>query len=351
MSVLAASRPEGTEHAIDAPTGPLSLRRRTFELLERAENGDRLSLVIDVVLIGLIVLSAVAIILESVGALYSSYADFFFWFEAFTVSVFTTEYVLRYWSCVEGAPPGANLYTFRLRYMFSLPAMIDLVAILPFYLMLGGFAGQLDMRFLRIFRLLRLLKLTRYSAAFNILGQAFQENARSLAAAFFILLMVMLTAATGMYHFEQEAQPEKFSSIPAAMWWAFATLTTVGYGDITPITNGGRVFGALITVLGLGMVALPTGILASAYTEQLRRRSERYRRQADLALLDGVLSAGEVQELEELRRTLGLDKHIANEILSFKKDYLKDRPAPVTAIAGQCPHCGNPVRIGTDGAS
>ncbi len=345
MSVLAATRPEGSEQ-VDAPGARnAGLRRRVFELLERAEDGDRLSFVIDVVLIALIVMSAVAIVLESVGALISGYANVFFWFEVFAISVFTVEYLLRYWSCVECAPPGVNLQIFRVRHMFSVPALIDLIAILPFYLMLGGFAGQLDMRFLRIFRLLRLLKLTRYSAAFNILAQAFRENARSLAAAFFILLMVMLTAATGMYHFEQEAQPDQFSSIPASMWWAFATLTTVGYGDMAPITAGGRVFGALITVLGLGMVALPTGILASAYTEQLRRRSERYRRRADLALEDGVLSAGEVEELEELRRTLGLDKQVAAEILSFKKDHLIARQAFVSGAADRCPQCGESIRV------
>ena len=310
------------------------LRRRLYAVLERADKGDMLSRCIDALLIGLIVLSTVAIILESVDTLHRQYASYFYYFELLAISIFTVEYVLRVWCSVEAAPAQDNRFLFRLKRMFTPSALIDLVAILPFYLVMLGMVGQADMRFLRIFRLLRVLKLTRYSAAFDILGQAFTENARSLAAAFFILLIVMLVAATGMYYFEQEAQPEAFSSIPAAMWWAFATLTTVGYGDVTPITNGGRVFGAFITVLGVGMVALPTGILASAYTEQLRRRSERYRRQADHALQDGILSEGEKHELEELRKHLGLDKNVAGEILGFERRRVRG------AGTLQCPHCG-----------
>lgn len=336
MSLLSALRTDQIQSPqLKATDGLKRLRRRMFEVLERAEERDRLSQCIDVFLIGLIMLSTAAIILESVGELFTEYTQVFFWFEVFTVSVFTLEYLLRFWCCIEYAPAGVSSLGFRLKHMFSVVALIDLVAILPFYLMLVGVGGQTDMRFLRMFRLLRVLKLTRYSAAFDILAQALRENARSLTAAFVILLMVMLVAATGMYYFEQYAQPEAFSSIPASMWWAFATLTTVGYGDVTPITAGGKVFGALITVLGLGMVALPTGILASAYTEQLRRRSERYRRRADVVLQDGLLTDGEMLELEELRKTLGLDKNAASEILSFEESRVDGGD-----IVSACPHCG-----------
>jgi voltage-gated potassium channel len=322
-------------------TRPNRVRHRFYEVLERADKGDLFSRCIDVLLIGLIVLSTVAIILESVDTLHQQYAHYFYYFELLAIGVFTLEYLLRVWCSVEAAPEHGNPFMFRIKQMVTPSALIDLVAILPFYLVILGFVGQADMRFLRIFRLLRVLKLTRYSAAFDILGQAFSENARSLAAAFFILLIVMLVAATGMYYFEQEAQPQAFSSIPAAMWWAFATLTTVGYGDVTPITSGGRVFGALITVLGVGMVALPTGILASAYTEQLRRRSERYRRQADHALQDGNLSEDEKHELEELRKHLGLDKNVAGEILGFESRRVRD------GVQLQCPHCGGRFTAGT----
>ena len=336
MALLSSLGAQAPDNLPTRPAANHKIRRRVYQLLERADQGDWLSGCIDVVLISLIVLSTAAIILESVTAVHAEYAAAFFYFETFTVAVFTLEYVLRIWCSVEAAPDeDAGVY-FRFKQLFRPTALIDLVAIAPFYLVLLGLSGSADMRFLRMFRLLRVLKLTRYSAAFDMLGQAVAENVRSLAAAFFILMVVMLVAATGMYYFEQDAQPEAFSSIPAAMWWAFATLTTVGYGDVTPVTDGGRVFGAFITVLGLGMVALPTGILASAYTEQLRRRSERYRRQADRALADGVLSEQERHELEQLREALGLDKRVAGEILGYES--ARERSGCI-----DCPHCGQPL--------
>jgi voltage-gated potassium channel len=184
------------------------------------------------------------------------------------------------------------------------------------------------------------LKLTRYSTAFNTLLTTVAENGRSLAASFFILLVVMLLASSGMYYFERHAQPVDFGSIPAAMWWAFATLTTVGYGDVIPITVGGRIFGALITVVGLGMVALPTGILASGFAQQLRMRSERYQAGADQALEDGVLTADEVSNLEALRVDLGLGKNTASQILDSER--VRQALAAEVATAERCPHCGAP---------
>lgn len=192
------------------------------------------------------------------------------------------------------------------------------------------------MRFLRTVRLLRVLKLTRYSAALNMLMTTFAANGRSLSAAFFILVTVMLLAASGIYYFERDAQPIDFGSIPAAMWWAFATLTTVGYGDVTPITAGGKIFGAMITVVGLGMVALPTGILASGFAQQLRMRSAEYQARAEEAWDDGELSEEEVNNLEMLRIDLGLGKHAASQIL----DAGKVKRSLDIEQGIRCPHCG-----------
>jgi len=319
-------------------TGSDRIRRRTFEILERAGPGDRQSLLVDGVLMALISLSVIAIVLESIDSLYLAYADIFYWFEAITVAIFTVEYLLRIWAAVECTPdPNRSQLATRIKSMCSASALIDLLAILPFYLMMTGLIGPADMRFLRILRLLRVFKLTRYSAAFETLNQALLENARSFAAAFFILMVVMLLAATGMYYFEQTAQPEAFSSIPASMWWAFATLTTVGYGDVTPITVGGKVFGAMITVIGVGMVALPAGILASAFTEQLRVRSTTYHRKVDEAYLDGELSETEAEELEQLREDLGLDPAAAERILSAEESFIGRLPD----AGRRCPHCGS----------
>ena len=223
--------------------------------------------------------------------------------------------------------------------------MIDFVAILPFYLVTLGLAGAVDMRFLRAVRLLRILKLTRYSSAFDMLVACCRENKQSLGAAFFVLLTVMLLAASGMYFFERDTQPVAFGSIPAAMWWAFATLTTVGYGDVTPITAGGKVFGALITVIGVGMVALPTGILASGYTQQLRLRAKQYEAMAEEALDDGVLSRDEISNLEELRKDLGIGKHTASQILDTR---MVKSALHREAGGTRCPQCGSRVSQSSD---
>ena len=312
----------------------LTARQSVYRVLDTAQGESGVSLAVDVFLIALIAGSVAAVILESMPAFEAKYAAELAVFEVFTVAVFSVEYLLRVWSSVEqqSAAPQTALRT-RLRYMVSFHAIIDFIAILPFYLLVLGLTGGIDMRFLRAVRLLRVLKLTRYSAAMNMVFITFRENGRALSAAFLILLTVMLLAASGMYYFERESQPDDFGSIPAAMWWAFATLTTVGYGDVTPITVGGKIFGALITVVGIGMVALPTSILASGYTQQLKVSTAVYEGKAAEALDDGILSDDEIKDLEELRVDLGLGKHTASQILD------EGRVRQMLQQQSVCPHC------------
>ncbi len=317
-----------------------SLRRSVFLALEAADGDHGLSRIVDVSIIVLICASVIAVILESIEVLEIRYSALFYWFEVFTVATFSVEYFCRVWSSVETEPtlerPMSPFVT-RMRFMLSFHAIVDFIAILPFYLLTFGLLGGFDMRFLRAVRLLRVLKLTRYSAALNMLFATIAENGRSLAASFFILMTVMLLASSGIYYFERQSQPVDFGSIPAAMWWAFATLTTVGYGDVTPVTVGGKIFGALVTVVGVGMVALPTGILASGFAQQLRIRSEAYQKKADEALDDGILTDTEISELDELRRELGLGKHTASQIMDVKKVQLALKNGP----AKYCSHCGS----------
>jgi len=319
---------------------PPSFRKSVFLALEASDGDHGISRTVDISIIVLICASVVAVILESIEVLEVEYSGLFYWFEVFTVSAFSVEYFCRVWSSVETEPnPDQPMSPFgtRLRFILSFHAIIDFIAILPFYLLTFGLLGGFDMRFLRAVRLLRVLKLTRYSAAMNMLFATIGENGRSLGASFFILMTVMLLASSGIYYFERQSQPIDFGSIPAAMWWAFATLTTVGYGDVTPVTVGGKIFGALITVVGVGMVALPTGILASGFAQQLRMRSETYQNKADEALDDGVLTDTEVSELEDLRRELGLGKHTASQILDVKKVQLALKSGPDKF----CSHCGS----------
>lgn len=305
-----------------------------YRVLETAQDNDRVSRFVDISLIALIGLSVLAVILESIASIEAQYGEALALLESVTIAIFSVEYLLRIWSSVEVSPEALHQpIRARLRYALSFHAVIDLLSILPFYLLLFGVFGGSDMRFLRAFRLLRVLKLMRYSAALNMLFMTFKENGKALAAAFLILVTVMLLAAAGMYFFERHSQPVDFGSIPAAMWWAFATLTTVGYGDVTPITVGGKIFGALITVVGIGMVALPTSILATGYSRQLKQSTSAYESEADAALDDGVLSEIEKRDLELLRIDLGLSKHNASQILDARiVQFALHQP-------GICPHC------------
>ena len=319
--------------------GKASLRQQTFRILEMARADDVVSRIVDVCLIAIIALSVIAVVLESIPALQTKYSLAFDWFEIITVVVFTIEYMLRVWSSVENAPQnysGLKLLGHRMRHVFSAYALIDLLAILPFYLLMFGLFDDVDMRFLRAVRLLRVLKLTRYSAALDMLVMAYKDNIRALTASFFILLTVMLLAASGIYFFERESQPVAFGSIPAAMWWACTTLTTVGYGDVTPMTAAGKIFGALITVIGIGMVALPTAILASGYLHQITVNSEKYKVKADQALADGILTEMEESDLEQLRIDLGLGKLTTSQILDTERVKLLLKKSEINA---RCPHC------------
>lgn len=315
------------------PTNPFPLRRRTHEILEKAHPGDHLSLGVDIALIVLIVANVLAVILESVDSLAAAHGPWLRTFETVSIGVFTVEYLLRLWSCVEfrNLDP-ARPWRSRLRYVFRPLALADLLAIAPFWLTLV--AGPMDLRFLRALRLLRVFKLTRYSAAMGLLAAVFREEAGSFGAALFVLLVMMILASSGIYLVEHRAQPEDFGSIPAAMWWAMATLTTVGYGDVTPITPWGKFFGACITIVGIGMVALPSGLLASGFSEQLRRRREQFQHEVEEVLEHGHITPGEQRMLEELREELGFSREQAAEILQVAARQVAEGP---TAF---CPHCG-----------
>ncbi len=231
--------------------------------------GDRFGLIFDRFIIALILLNILAIMLETVASINASYENIFYYFEVFSVAVFTIEYMLRVWSCTEDKVNDySNPITGRIKYIMSPMAIIDLLAFLPFYLTMF-FA--IDLRILRILRMLRLLKLTRYSEALSVVWAVLTKQRRALTAAFFIMLVALLFTSSIIYLFEHEVQPEKFSSIPESMWWALATLTTVGYGDVTPITNGGKLFAGMTMILAIGLAALPIGVIATGFANEIQK--------------------------------------------------------------------------------
>ena len=317
------------------PGERLSIRARVYEILEPSSRHDLTGRLVDTALIVLIVLNVLAVVFESVDSVWSAYGSWLLGFELFSVVVFSFEYLARLWAAPERAHRTEAGHRWpRLKFMTSPMALVDLAAVLPFYLTAAGLFAGVDMRILRALRLIRVFKLTRYSRAANLLVTVLKENAGNFGVVFALLVVVMLIAASGIHVFERQVQPQAFGNIPASMWWAFATLTTVGYGDVTPITVGGKVFGALITVVSVGIVALPAGLLASSFSERLRLKSSSYRARADEAWEDGILSEQERQQLEAERKVLGLGEDLAQTIIMSEgraRQALKER----------CPHCGD----------
>lgn len=250
------------------------MRSRVWKILEVSRDGDTLSKVIDFFILGLIFFNVLAHILESVTWIYHAYGDFFIAFEVFSLTVFFCEYVLRVWSCTADERYQHPIWG-RLRYMRTPMALIDLIVILPFFnLVLHIWNIGIDMRVMRSLRLLRVLQLaktTRYSKSLQLLGRVIMSKREELLLTTGITLILLVMASTMMFYVEHEAQPDAFTDIPASMWWGVATLTTVGYGDISPITPLGKVIGAIVAMLGIGLFALPAGLLGSGFMDELDR--------------------------------------------------------------------------------
>ena len=285
-------------------------RNRVWRLLEPAEYNANLSKFIDIFLVNLIFFNILMVILETVETLYLKYKLWFIYFELFSVIIFSLEYICRLWSCVENKTSSETNGKARLKYIFSFSAIIDLIAILPS--LLAFLFPTVDLRFVRALRIFRLLKFSRYSNSINTLLEVLWDQRKSLGAAFFILFIVLIISSSGMYIVEKDIQPDKFGSIPQSMWWSIVTLTTVGYGDVYPVTSMGKFFGSIIIILGIGTVALPSGILASAFTEYTRRNQKKYEDKLKFMLSDNIIDDSERKELDELSEKLNLsDEDIA----------------------------------------
>lgn len=249
------------------------MQQRIYELLEVAHPEDTASRVTDLFLFVLIALNVVAVIVETVEDVATQFAVVFKYFEVFSVGVFTVEYVLRLWTCVVDRRYGHPV-TGRLRFAGSWHAIVDVLAILPFYLPMFLSIDLRVIRALRFFRLLRFLKLSRYSESMRIFGKVLRSERAELMVALFVAGVLLVLGSSFLYIVEHDAQPDDFSSIPAAMWWGVATLTTVGYGDVYPITPLGRFLGAIVAVMGIGMFALPAGILASGFAREMSKHRD-----------------------------------------------------------------------------
>ncbi len=255
----------------------LLLRKSLYRILETSSGKRRgVSLLFNLVLVTIITLNAIAIVLHTVPDYDRRFAKLFYDFELFSVVFFSIEYVLRVWVCVENEKYQHPVWG-RVRYMFSTSAIIDFLAIFPFYFSL--FTTDLGIvRILRLFRIFRLFRVSRYSHAFRMIQTVVSDKKEELVLSTALVIFMLIIVSSVMYYVEHPAQPDSFSSIPATMWWGVTAMTTVGYGDIHPITPLGKFLGGITAIMGIGLFALPTGILVAGFNEHLRNRKNPVRR-------------------------------------------------------------------------
>lgn len=253
------------------PSRKDTFQRRVFDVMQPPHDQelDLASRLFDIFIISLILLNVVAVALETIPGWSEEYNRAFRLIETVSIGVFSVEYMLRLWSCT-----SVRIYSHpilgRLKFMLTPMAIVDLAAIAPFYLPIFLPVNVHVSSTLRMLRVFRILKVVRYSDSVHTFQRVLRSKKEDLIIVLFSLGVILILSSVAMYVAENEAQPTKFSSIPAAMWWAIMTLTTIGYGDVYPITPLGKFVGACIAVLGVGMFAWPAGLLGSAFAEQMR---------------------------------------------------------------------------------
>lgn len=254
----------------------MKIKKNIYRIVEKGSHGKKANLLFDYGIMLLIVLNVIALILETIPEIGAEIKLELRAFEIFSVVVFSIEYLMRLYISDLTHPAKSRIKS-AMKFIFSAYGIIDLAAILPFYL---PFLIKLDMRFLRLLRLLRflrLMKVNRYNNSLDLIGAVFKEKRSELAVTGFIALLLLCIASFLMYDIEGKAQPDKFPNLLSAFWWAMATLTTVGYGDVYPITPMGKTISSIISILGIGIVALPTGIISAGFLNKLEQRKQTLR--------------------------------------------------------------------------
>lgn len=308
----------------------LTTRKKVYDILEHGFDGSRTSGLFSGFIVVLIILNVSAIILESYKPIGEMYHQEFVLFNMFSVVVFTLEYFVRIWVSVESPHSDrSEPIKSRIKYSLSPVSLIDLLAIAPFYL---SFIFAIDLRYLRMLRMLRLLKLTHYFKGLRLFIDVLRKELPSIGAAIIIMSVLVIMSASVMYSVEHEAQPDVFDSIPSAIWWPVVTMTTVGYGDVTPITFLGKFISIFIMLLGVGIVALPAAMLAAKFGDELRTRKQLLEREIATALQDGIITSEEQAAIEKLSQSMGISSQELEQVIL---NYNRHNSKPVT-----CTHCG-----------
>lgn len=269
------------------------LRKRAYEILEVAKSGDRASRAVDMLLICLICLNVILVIADTFEfpAVIAATA---FWIENISMVVFSIEYLLRVWTACEMYPQLSPIRA-RLKYIISFQALVDLISLLPYFVTFIS-ANLIVLRMFKILRLLRVFKVNRYTNALRDIGGVFRKKASQLISSMVVVAVLMVIASVLMYDAEHDAQPDKFDNALSGMWWAISTLTTVGYGDIYPITLMGKIMSAIIALLGIGLVAVPTGIITAGFSEQITEKAKK----ADTYIISDETTAAILSRLDKL---------------------------------------------------
>jgi len=249
-----------------------SYKLRVYEILEATQADDRIAEAVNIFLLVLVVLNVAAVVLETVDSIYEANKIFFHYFSDISIIIFTIEYLLRIWSC-DMDPHYRSPILGRIKYALTPLALIDLLVIMPLYITLAFPTDHKLLRSLRILWTFRLLKLHRYSDSLQTIMDVIRAQKNELAMSFTAIIFFMVLSSTVVFFLEHDAQPKEFPSIPATMWWAVLTMTTIGE-DIYPVTTAGKVVGGLIIILGVATFALPTSILTSGFVDELQRRRE-----------------------------------------------------------------------------
>ena len=242
-------------------------RKRIHDILEITDRKDKATKIFSVSIMSLIFINVGGIILGTVER-FLCHRTLLRTIEVFPVIVFTVEYIMRLWACTANKK-FRNPVMGRIRFAITPLAIIDLIAIFPFYLPM---ICRHELRAVRISRIFRFFKIGRYSTSFKLFTKILRGKREELLMVGSAIFVVLIVSSCLMYIAENESQPELFSSIPDAMWWSVITLTTVGYGDLQPVTGAGKILGSIIALMGIGVLALPAGILASGFVDEMQKK-------------------------------------------------------------------------------
>lgn len=246
------------------------IKRRVYQIIEVGYTEDEVSRLYDIIGVAAIILNLIATICQTYDNLELQYGNVFAMIEAITVAYFAIDYFLRIWTAAYGFPNDTRGRA-TLKYVLSFTGIIDLISFLPYYLPFFFPGGAIAFRMFRIVRIFRLFRINAYYDALNVITEVIKSKAQQLLSSVFIIIVMMIASSLAMYSMEHAAQPEVFANAFSGVWWAASTLATVGYGDIYPITTGGKLLGIVITFLGVGVVAVPTGIISAGFVEQYAR--------------------------------------------------------------------------------